>query len=115
MENIKEKLPFIIGVIILIAICALAIYMFEYKRFDYYTQIDNTKIEKISTADNMKYEYELDCFSKSGIKKQIKFKTSRELREGAYLKLIVNALTGVNSWEEVELNELPNKVKEKYN
>ena len=46
--------------------------------------------------------------------KELKFKTSRELRENAYLKLEVMLLTGVHSWEEVQYNELPDKVKANY-
>lgn len=49
----------------------------------------------------------------NGKKKEIKFKTSRELREEAYLKLEVMA-TGVHAWEEVQYDELPDKVKTNY-
>lgn len=62
----------------------------------------------------MKYEYKLICYNENGRKKEIKFKTVRELRNGAYLKLTANAITGVNKWEEVQYDELPNKVQEKY-
>lgn len=48
-------------------------------------------------------------------KKEIKFNTGRELRESAYLKLKVLALTGVNKWEEIQFDELPNKVQAIYN
>ena len=77
----------------------------------YYSKIDNTKIEKLESRD-MKYEYTLDCYNESGKKKEIKFKTSRELRESAYLMLEVR-IFGVHSWKEVQENELPNKVQEK--
>ncbi len=114
MESIKEKIPMIIAVIVAIAVLGVVIYLSEYKRFEYYTQVDNTKIEKISSSDEMKYEYKLTCYSPSGRKKEIKFKTVRELRNGAYLKLVANAFTGVNSWEEVQYDELPDKVKVNY-
>ena len=44
-------------------------------------------------------------------KKEIKFKTSRELKEDSYLKLEVMVTRGVKTWEEVQANELPEKVK----
>ena len=86
----------------------------EFHQAVYYTKIDNTRVEKISANDNMKYQYTLDCYNENGKKKEIKFKTSRELRENAYLKLEVMLVTGVHSWEEVQYNELPDKIKANY-
>lgn len=113
MENIKEKIPMIIAIVISIAICGIAFYFLESHQSVYYTQIDNSKIERKSTSDEMKYEYTLDCYNKNGKKKQIKFKTTRELREEAYLMLEVTSM-GVHSWKEVQYNELPEKVKTNY-
>lgn len=76
--------------------------------------IDNTKIEKVSSNDDMKYKYTLKCYKENGKEKEITFKTSRELREDAYLKLEVRSIGGVNAWEEVQYNELPEKVKAVY-
>lgn len=115
MENIKEKLPIIIMTLLAIIIVGVVIFLMEFNSFEYYTQIDNTKIEKISSSDDMKYEYTLNCYNVNGKKKEIKFKTSRELRESAYLKLKVIPFTGVNNWEEVQFDELPYKVKTNYN
>ena len=113
MENLKEKLPMAIAVIVARAVCVLALYFFENYNSIYYTQIDNTKIEKISSSDEMKYEYTLDCYNEKGKKKELKFKTSRELREDAFLKLEVKTL-GVHSWEEIQYDELPEKVQTNY-
>ncbi|WP_300891932.1 YxeA family protein [uncultured Clostridium sp.] len=110
MESIKEKMPMIIAVIVAIAICGIAFYFLENYESVYFTQIDNTKIQSISATDEMKYEYTLDCYNENGNKKEIKFKTSRELREDAYLMLEVRTF-GVHSWKEVQANELPDKVK----
>lgn len=115
MESLKEKIPMFIMVLVAIAIGGLTIYFVEFKSFTYYTQIDNTKIEQVSATDNMKYQYTLDCYNENGKKKEITFRTSRELRENAYLKLKVLAITGVNNWEEVQFDELPDKVQENYN
>ena len=61
----------------------------------------------------MKYEYTLDCYNETGKKRELKFKTSRELKEDAFLKLEVKTF-GVHSWEEVQYNELPEKVQANY-
>ena len=88
MENLKEKLPMAIAVVVAIAICGVAIlYFFENYESAYFTQIDNTKIEKLSSTDDMKYKYTLECYNEKGKKKELKFKTSRELKEDAFLKL----------------------------
>lgn len=110
MDSIKEKMPIIIAVIVAIAICGIAFYFLENYESVYFTQIDNTKIQSISATDEMKYEYTLDCYNENGNKKEIKFKTSRELREDAYVMLEVRTF-GVHSWKEVQANELPEKVK----
>lgn len=83
-------------------------YMENYEGI-YYTKIDNTKIAKLERTSNMKYEYTLTSYDKNGKSKKLKFKTVRELKDQAYLKLIVKA-TGVNKWEEVKFEDLPAKV-----
>lgn len=113
MDNIKEKLPMMIAIIVAIVICIVAFYFLENYESVCYTQIDNTKIQSISATDDMKYEYTLDSYDKNGKKKEIKFKTSRELKESAYLMLEVKTF-GVHFWKEVEYNELPDKVKVNY-
>ena len=61
----------------------------------------------------MKYEYTLKSYNEHGSEKELKFKTSRELKERAFLKLEVKVF-GVHSWEEVSYDELPDKVKTNY-
>lgn len=113
MENMKEKIPIIIVAVIAIVICGVAIFFIEDYKAIYYTKVDNTKIEKISSSDDMKYEYTLDCYSEKGTTKEVKFKTSRELKEDAYLMLELKTM-GVHSWKEVNYNDLPEKVKTNY-
>ncbi len=112
MEDISEKIPMILVGIIAVIVCIVALIFFENYDEIYYTKVDNTKIEKLSTSDDMKYEYTLDCYNENGNKKEIKFKTTRQLREQAYLKLEVKTF-GVHSWSEVQIEELPEKVKDK--
>lgn len=102
MESIREKLPMIVVTLIAVTVCIIGAYFIEGYENVYYTQIDNSKVEKISATDNMKYEYTLECYNDKGKKKEIKFKTSRELKEDAYLKLEVRSI-GVHAWEEVRV------------
>lgn len=113
METVNEKISIILTVIIAIIIGAGAIYWMEFHETIYYTQVDNSKLERISSSDNMGYEYTLDCYNQNGKRREIKFKTSRELRENAYLMLEVKVM-GVHSWKELQYDELPDKVKVKY-
>ncbi len=114
MENLKEKLPMLVFIIIAIAIGAIGLYQIEFGEEIYYTQIDNTKIEKISSSDSMKYKYTLIGYREDGKEKELDFKTTRKLREAAYLELEVKPISGVHSWKEVQYNELPEKVKLNY-
>ena len=114
MENLKEKIIIAISVIVVIVLVGLVGYNYLFRSFTYYTQIDNTKISEIKSKDEMKFEYKLMMYDKNGKSKEIKFKTSRELRESAFLKIKYYAISGVNKWEEVQYNELPDNVKTKY-
>ena len=113
MDSFKEKLPIIIAVIIVIALIVGAYYFLVIHKELYYIKIDNTKIEQLSTTDDMKYQYTLKAYNKNGKEKEVKFKTSRELREGAYLELDFMQMRGVINWREVQENELPEDVKTK--
>ena len=111
MEDIKEKIPMIIAVIIVIALMIGAYYFLVIHKTMYYTQIDNTKIEEVSGNDDMRYQYTLTAYSENGKEKEVQFKTSRELREGAYLELDVMQMRGVVNWREVQQDDLPDNVK----
>ena len=115
MEDFKEKIPIIIAVIIVIALMVGAYYFLVIHKDQYYTQIDNTKIEEVSGSGDMKYQYTLTAYNKNGKEKEIKFKTSRELREDAYLELEVMQIRGVVNWREVQQDELPEDVKSAMN
>lgn len=110
MEDFREKLPIIIIAIIILALMIGFFYFTVIHKEIYYTQIDNTKIKEVSSSDDMKYEYTLKAYNNNGKEKEVKFKTSRELREGAYLKLEVMYIRGVINWMEVQTEELPDAV-----
>ena len=115
MEDFKEKIPMIIAIIVVIALVVGAVYLLFIQKNIYYTQIDNTKIEQVSSTDNMKYQYKLTAYNENGKAKEIEFKTSRELREGSYLELEVMTMRWVVSWREVQTENLPDKVKAEMN
>lgn len=109
----KGKVFVVIG-FTLIAICCVIGILYRLENYEeiYFTKIDNAKVEKLSASDDMKYEYTLDCYNKKGKQKELNFKTSRELKEGAYILLEVRSL-GVHKWEEVSYSDLPQAVQEK--
>ena len=111
MEDFKEKLPIMIAVMIVIVLMIGAYYFLVVHKDQYYTQIDNTKMEEVSGTDDMKYQYTLTAYNKNGKEKEVQFKTSRELREGAYLELDVMQMRGVVKWREVQADDLPDDVK----
>lgn len=113
MEEIRERMPTLIASLIAIIICIAGCYFLENHEDVFYTQIDNSKIVALSATDSMNFEYTLDCYNEKGKKKELKFKTSRELREDAYIMLKVRVM-GVHSWEEVDYKSLPEKVKNNY-
>ncbi len=111
MEDFKEKIPMIIAVIIVIGLMIGTYYLLFVHKTVYYTKIDNTKIEELSANEDMRYQYTLTAYNKNGKEKEVQFKTSRELREGAYLELDVMQIRGVVNWREVQQEELPDDVK----
>lgn len=87
----------------------------------YYTQIDNSRISEgkqrdgvIDMQGGMSYSYTLPAYNEKGIEKGITFGASRELREGAFLRLTVSPIRGVVEWSEVQYGEMPEAVQEHY-
>ena len=111
MESFNEKIPMIIAAVIVIALVAGVYYFLVVHKDIYYIQIDNSKIEQVSTTDDMKYQYTITGYNKAGNEKEIQFKTNRELREGAYLELELMQMRGVVNWREVQREDLPEDVK----
>ena len=108
----KSKLFIFAGIMLFIIGCGISLYYAENYEAFYYSKIDNTKVEKLLSSDDMNYEYNLECYSKNGKKKNLKFKTTKILKKDAYILLEVRTF-GVHKWQEVQYNELPQKVKEK--
>lgn len=94
--------------------CFLAWFLSGSDNRYYYVQIDNSKIEEVHSrggvidlSGGMDYSYTLHAYNENGKGTDITFGASRELREGAYLKLTVKPLRGVVAWSEVQYDELP--------
>ena len=60
------------------------------------------------------YSYTLLSYDEKGKEKEITFGTSKELREGAFLRLTVIPVRGVMDWAEVSYEELPPAVQKHY-
>ena len=114
MENIKDKIFASVGIVLVILIFFIVFWLLFYQESTYYTRIDNTKVEQLNSKD-MRFEYTLNAYNQKGDSKEVTFKTSRELKDDAYLKLDIMITRGVKSWEEVQYDDLPDKVKEHYN
>ena len=88
---------------------------------EYYSQIDNSRVEQvdakggvISLKGNLPYSYTLLSYDEDGSEKEITFGTSRELRDGAFIRLTFMPIRGVLDWSEVQYDELPTAVQEHY-
>lgn len=80
---------------------------------EWYAQVDGDRLsEAEENANGFDYHYDLPAANASGEAEEIGFDTSRELREGAYLKLETLALRGVVKWEEVSWDEIPEAAQE---
>ena len=123
-NNMKKKLKIIIGVVAvfligLVGFCAW--FLSGSGSAEYYAQIDNTKVEQmdsnggvINFKGNLPYSYTLLSYDENGSEKEITFGTSRELREGAFIRLTVMPVRGVLDWSEIQYDELPVAVQNHY-
>lgn len=105
---------------LLIAVCIVS-WLFFGDSDTFYTQIDNTKIERVQSkggvidpTGGLEFKYQLPAYSEKGGLRNVSFGTSRELKNGAFLKLSVIPLRGVTKWEEVRYHELPPLVQNRY-
>ncbi len=120
----KKKVKIVIGVaavllIGLIGFCAW--FLSGFGSTEYYSQIDNSKIEQVDSRGgvinlkgNLPYSYTLLCYDENGSEREITFGTSRELRDGAFIRLTVMPVRGVLDWSELQYEELPAMVQNHY-
>lgn len=117
----KKKLLTGLIVIVFASFCACFFLISEMGSTYYYSQIDNSKMAPgeprngvIDFDGGMNCLYTLFSYDENGKGKEIKFGTSRELREGAFIRLKVMPIRGVLEWKEVQYDELPAAVQSKY-
>ena len=120
----KKQIKIAIGaaavlLIVLIGFCAW--FLSGSGSTEYYAQIDNTKVAQVDTKGgvisfkgNLPYSYTLTAYDEKGGEKEITFGTSRELKEGAFIRLTVMPVRGVLDWSEVQYDELPEAVQNHY-
>lgn len=119
-----KKVTVIVIVSIIAAVTAIVFALIKIADWSggssYYTQITNRSVEinengrdgVVDFKGGLPYKYSLPAFSEQGEKRIISFGASRELREGAYIRLTVMPIRGVTRWEEVHFEDLPDTVKE---
>ncbi|MGX4686565.1 YxeA family protein [Vagococcus sp. JNUCC 83] len=111
----------VISAIILIAFIGTPMYLYHKYQGGtyYYAKITQNPISTNDATDNSGikqgsiYTYDLPSFDKEGKEKNIEFDVYKDkpLKENAYLKIKVNDIKGVLSWEEVQKSDLPTKAK----
>lgn len=112
--NAKEKAGIIAVIAILVVGCIAVAFGIAQKSTNYYTQIDNTHVTEIAPHGAMNYRYTLTSYDEKGVEKELSFETSRILTNDAYLRLKTAPLRGVVTWTEVQFEELPVAIQEKY-
>lgn len=112
----SAKLLIIIFIVALIILIAGAAIWFGWGGTDaeWYSQIDNSCVRQVNASDDMIYKYTLTCYDAEGRSREISFKTSRILKEDAFILLETMPLRGVVSWSEVLWPDLPAAVQAYY-
>ena len=78
----------------------------------WYVRVDDAVAQDKSTDDKELWEYTLDACNENGEHRQLTFTAGKRLRDGAYLKLGYMPVREVVSWEEVQVDQLPQAVRE---
>lgn len=115
----KSNKLLVAGLIVVILV-ALSVFFFDPDRLTpenpegktiYYTMVINDDVKENSEK---RYEYTLDAYTEKGENESLTFTSGKQLREGAYLELYVAPFRGVTYWQEVQFDELPERVRSIY-
>lgn len=111
----------VLGILALIAAACLCSFFYEANGAYYYTQVDADKCTPggprrgvVDFGGGMAFTYTLSSYDEAGHEKELSFGASKELRDGAFLRLTVAPLRGVINWEELSYDALPAAVQAKY-
>ena len=110
----KKKLLIGVGAVLLVVVCVGVAFLAGAGSTYYYTQIDNSKVERIAPHGAMNYSYTLPSYNEDGKERSITLETARELKEAAFIRLEVAPVRGVLTWAEVQYEELPTAVQSNY-
>lgn len=122
MKKLTVTVIILIAAGILAAVLALSIIASWSEGSSYYTRIANHSVELndggrdgvIDFKGGLPYIYSLPAFNEKGEKQTVSFGAARELKEGAFIKLTVVPVRGVIRWEEVNFEDMPEAVQEKF-
>lgn len=78
----------------------------------WYVRVDDAVAQDKSKDDEELWEYTLDAYNEGGEHRQLTFTAGKRLKDGAYLKLRYLPVREVISWEEVQVDQLPQAVRE---
>lgn len=82
----------------------------------YYVQVTKEGTKEDTGGSKMEiYRYELPAYDEKGNEKTIKFTSDKQLKKDAFLRLYVKKEKEVTAWEEVSIEDVPSKAKEKMN
>ncbi|UGB30698.1 YxeA family protein [Metabacillus sp. B2-18] len=84
------------------------------KAYVHITEAASVKEEKLDSGEILKrYWYKLPAYRENGDMTEVEFSAAKELRKDAYLMMYIKDGNEVTSYDEVQLNEIPQKAKEK--
>lgn len=116
----KLFIGIVVAVIAVIVGAIIILTVVDVNRFgkdNAYVQITTTATVdevKLSTGEILKsYWYTLPAYDENGNKIDVNFSASKELRQDAYLMLYIKNGNEVTSYNEVQLNDVPQKAKKK--
>ena len=113
----KKVLVGIVALVLILVGGGYTWYHTAYGGDSYYVHIQEDGIAKKEKDDSgqefTRYYYTLTGYYEKGEAKEMEFTGSHNLRHDAYLRLVYNDKKGVTSWEEVQKQDIPQKVQNK--
>lgn len=108
-----------IGIGLLVVLICGAVLTLDWNRFgkeELYVQVgDVTETEEMKLDDGQivkRYAYTTDAVKADGTTARVTFTAGKVLRTGAYLKLYVKDETTVTSYDEIDVADIPDGVRE---
>ncbi|WP_117170075.1 YxeA family protein [Paraliobacillus sediminis] len=111
----KKTVGFIVIAFVVIIVGVFSIYPAERDRFNPFLTIGNVyvQINEEPVIDEDRYYYDLTGYHEDGKKTELAFSAIKDLKENAFLKITAKGAF-VKGYEEVQAEELPEDVKDKF-